>query len=365
MDSINILFERYIAKTATPEERLEFQEILKAGQHDAQIKALLDAHFRHAHAEAPGLLPTDLAYALVQAQLRPVRRLWPRIAAAASILLICSAGGYLLLNRQPGQPKPEALLPASNGITLTVAGQQPIPIAYHHTGRITPGTVQQDSLLTYTADQTKVEQQTLTNNSGHRISLQLADGTEAILDVASSLSYPSAFTGKERRVTLNGQAYFKVKHDARHPFFVDYAGQTTEDIGTEFNIHAYANEPASTTLINGRIKVNNTLLKPGEQLTDNEITQANIEAVTAWLQDQMILHNEKLENIMRDVARIYQVSVVWQYPQSKQFTFVGFVSRNKKLASMLNFMRRTGQVDFRVEGKTIYVIKPDHSPVKP
>ncbi len=153
-------------------------------------------------------------------------------------------------------------------------------------------------------------------------------------------------------------AYFKVKHDAAHPFYVNYAKETTEDIGTEFNIHAYADEPASTTLITGSIKVNAKLLKPGEQITNGNITVANLAEVTAWLQDQMILHHEKLENIMRNVARIYQVNVIWQYEQSKQFTFGGFVSRSKKLANVLNFMRGTGQVDFRVEGKNIYVIKP-------
>jgi len=288
-----------------------------------------------------------------------VRRLWPRIAAAASILVFLSAGGYLLLRRPAEPPKPEALLPAGNGITLTVAGQKVIPIAYHHQGRITAGAVQQDSLLTYTGDQSVVEQQTLANNSGHRISVQLADGTEAILDVASTLNYPSAFTGRERRVALNGQAYFKVKHDAAHPFFVDYGGQSTEDIGTEFNIHAYAGEPLVTTLVSGSIRVNRVVLQPGEQLADGQVQRADLSAVLSWLQDRMILHGETLENIMRNVARIYRVNVVWQDEASRKLTFGGMVNRATRLSAMLNFMRETGKVDFRVEGKTIYVIKPN------
>jgi len=351
------LYAQYRAQSLTEAERAQFRQALHDPANADLLNEVLDEDWS---AIAPGELEDvspEKAEAIYGAVLRTrhTRRLWPRIAAAASILLVCSAGGYFLLRQVP---KPEALLPATDGITLTVA-HQTIPIAYHHKGQIAQHAHQTDSLIAYQATDEQPQQETLTNNSGHRITVRLADGTEAILDVASTLNYPSAFTGKERRVALNGQAYFKVKHDAGHPFYVDYAGETTEDIGTEFNIHAYADEPASTTLINGSIKVNNTLLKPGEQLTGNQITRANIEAVTAWLQDQMILHNEKLEAIMRDVARIYQVKVIWQYEQSKQFTFGGFVSRSKKLANLLNFMRRTGQVDFRVEGKTIYVIKPN------
>ncbi|HEY4325136.1 MAG TPA: FecR domain-containing protein [Mucilaginibacter sp.] len=316
--------------------------------------------------DASGLSDDDLAQgraamwqAIQQAQHSRVRPLWTRIAAAASILLVLGAGSYFVL-RPKGNVvlQPEAMLPATQGITLRVAGQKPIIIAYHHKGQINDKIDQTDSLLRYQTGTNTAEMQTLTNNSGHKITVQLADGTETILDVATTLTYPSAFTGKERRVSLNGQAYFKVQHNAEQPFFVDYHGQTTEDIGTEFNIHAYDNEPSATTLVSGSIKVDRQILKPGEQLIEGKIQPANLFVVMAWLQDKMELRGETLENFMRNVARIYHVTIVWEDATIRGQTFGGTVRRNTTLASVLNFVRETGKADFRVDGKTIYVTKP-------
>lgn len=341
----------------------------KAGTCTEQEKALVEDWISHKsypdYELSEAAMEEDLAR-ITEAMpfYRKPRKLWPRIAAAASILLVCSAGGYFMLRQGPAANKPqqaESLLPATQGVTLTVAGHAPVQLAVHHHGTIKAGSqqiAQTDSLIAYSTATAKVEMQTLTNNSGYRMTLQLADGTEATLDVASSMTYPSAFTGKERRVTLNGQAYFKVRHDAAHPFFVDYQGQTTEDIGTEFNIQAYAGEKLVTTLINGSIRIGHRILKPGEQLVDDHVRVADIDAVTAWLQNKMILHGETLEHIMNHVARIYKVNIVWEDEASRKLTFGGMVNRSTKLSAILDFIRETGKADFRVEGKTIHVLKP-------
>lgn len=307
-----------------------------------------------------------------------IRRInhWPRIAAAGSILLFLSAGGYFLFhkrpNRQTAQVQPEQIAPVNKGVVLSLGNGRRMVLNQQHKGYVAAvgGTQinQSDSLLSYngkSAVNAEPVMNTLTNNSGKKFSLVLADETEAILDVASSLTYPASFTGKERKVTVTGQVFFKVKHNATKPFQVTAGTQQIEDIGTEFNINAYADEPAAkTTLVSGSVKVSGNLgaliLKPGEQAISRNgqltIAEANIEEVTAWLQGKIVFHHETLESILRKVARIYDVQIVWVDDVRNQ-TFGGSVSRSKKLSTVLNYFRKAGNVDFMVEGKTVKVFK--------
>jgi transmembrane sensor len=301
-----------------------------------------------------------------------VRTLWPRIAAAASVLLFLSAGTYFILHKTP---KPaqladnhELIAPVQKGIVLTLANGKKMIIDQKYTGRTkaADGThIEQDKgTLKYqeeTAAATEPQMHTLTNNSGNKYSLVLADGTEANLDVASSITYPVIFTGKERQVTITGQAYFKVKHNATQPFLVSVKNETIEDIGTEFNVDAY-DAVLKTTLVEGSVRINRRLLlKPGEQAQFNgtELTTvtADLEAATSWLEGKLVFNHEPLESILEKVARIYDVQIIWQDEALKHIKFGGAVSRTKKLNTVLNFFRKTGKVDFKVDGKTVQVIK--------
>jgi ferric-dicitrate binding protein FerR (iron transport regulator) len=228
---------------------------------------------------------------------------------------------------------------------------------YH--GQIAANISQQDSLLNYKSSKvTEITDNTLTNNSADKFTVTLADGTQATLDVASTLTYPSAFD-KGRKVTMTGQVYFKVKHDANKPFTLIAGTDHIEDIGTEFNVNAY--EHTKTTLISGAVKVSenekSVILKPGEQAIDMIVKVANTEEALAWLQGQIIFHHETLESILKIVARVYDVTFVWEDPETKKLTFGGSVSRTDKLANVLNYFRKAGKVDFKVEGKIVKVFK--------
>ena len=109
---------------------------------------------------------------------------------------------------------------------------------------------------------------TLTTPRGGQYQLTLPDGTKVWLNAASSLTFPTAFTGGSRTVEMTGEAYFEVAHDKKRPFTVKVSGQTIEDIGTQFNVNAYTGEPAQvTTLLEGAVKVDGHLLRPGEKAT--------------------------------------------------------------------------------------------------
>jgi transmembrane sensor len=290
-------------------------------------------------------------------------------------------GSYLYLHQRPARllahQQPEQIDPVQKGIVLTLAKGQQILLGQKHQGQIAAVNgakiTQLDSLLNYAAAAKTMAgsqaENTLTNHTGKSFSLILADGTEAILDAASSITYPAAFSGNERRVSITGQVYFIVKHNPLQPFKVFFKNEEADDIGTEFNINAYDDEDAvKTTLISGavRIRLNHSstgglLLKPGEQTIANgndiHVAEANIEEATAWLQGKLVFHHETLENILRQVARIYDVQIVWQDESARKLTFGGSVSRTKKLSTILNYFRNAGQVDFIVEGKTVKVFK--------
>lgn len=355
------LITRYLDGTCTKEERLMveawYNEAMQAQESwplDEGLEAIGQAIYEQ--------LPTTATTV--------TRPPWPRIAAAASVLFFLSVGAYYLFH-QPSQPQlaqnnPEQIAPVNKGVTLTLGGGRQIQLRQKHQGRIASiGNTQinqSDSLLSYQGTgtpHTEPATHTLTNNSGQKFSLTLADGTQASLDIASSITYPVSFTGKERDVTVTGQVFFKVKHDAAQPFVVTAGTEKIEDIGTEFNINAY--EPTvSTTLVSGAVKVSahrsSVRLKPGEQAEDLKVSPANLEEATAWLQGKIVFHHETLESLLNKVSRIYGVHIIWMDDMRRQ-EFGGSVSRSKKLSTVLNYFRKAGNVDFQVEGNSVKVFK--------
>jgi len=327
-EEVKILIDQYLAGTCTPEEA-------------AQIETWYLIHHEDRTIDVDIAAATDRVWARLE---RKPARLWPRYAAAASILL--AIGTYLLWPK----PSAENILPVQQGVTLTLGSGQKIKL---HPG--TYGTaVATDQALTYNGQGRDTN--TLTNNGNTKYSVNLSDGTQVTLDIGSSLTYP--ISGRE--VSLVGQAYFKVKHANQH-FLVHTRDQLTEDLGTEFNISAYADETTKTTLIEGQIKVNEKLLKPGEQFAGNEVHPADLEEVTAWLQDQIVLEQQTLETILRKVARIYDVKIIYLDPEVKSYVYGGAVKTSTKLSSVLNFLRKAGRVDFKVAGKQIQVFKKERS----
>jgi ferric-dicitrate binding protein FerR (iron transport regulator) len=365
------LIKRYLEGNCTPEEQALVESWhLEEFKNSSETPSLRDISATHEQ-----MRNTIIAHAQ-----HKTRILWPRIAAAASVLIALSAGGYLLLHK-PAVPvqvavvKPEELAPMNKGVILTMGSGKTLVLNNTHKGIIQTAdgakASQSDEALTYeqTASAEPVTH-TLTNNTGNKYSLTLADGTEVFLDAASSITYPVAFTGKDRKVSVTGQVYLKVKHNAAMPFRVAVADEIIEDIGTEFNINAYADEPAlKTTLIEGAVKVSRKqhaiLLQPGEETIvangSMDKKTADLEKTLAWLQGKQIFNKEPLERIMNRIARIYDVQLVWIDPETKNMKFGGSFDRTKKLSTVLNFLRKVGpDVDFTVEGKTVKIFKKKH-----
>jgi ferric-dicitrate binding protein FerR (iron transport regulator) len=308
-------------------------------------------------------------------------RLWPRIAAAASIILIAGAGLFYYNQKQhtnqvantvvkqdirPGGSK--AILTLANGkkISLTdaangaIAKQSGVSITKTANGQLIY------SILHTNHNSGELEYNTVETPKGGQYKVQLPDGTSVWLNAESSLKYPASFAAlKERKVELNGEAYFEVAKDKTHPFKVKTNKQEVEVLGTHFNINSYANEPGiKTTLLEGSIKVSNALaskiIKPGQQsfLMGDEIhiDDVDTQVAVAWKNNNFMFENNDIKSVMRMVERWYNVEIVYDGPLPTE-KFGGAVSRFDNISSVLKILESTGGARFRIEDRKIFVSK--------
>jgi len=201
---------------------------------------------------------------------------------------------------------------------------------------------------------------------GGKYNIVLPDGTRVWLNSVSSLSFPTAFTGKERRVLLMGEAYFEVAKNKDMPFIVDVAGkQEVEVLGTHFNITSFAEDGnILTTLLEGSVKINygksKILIKPGEMAVNSlqnnlKVIPADLDEVMAWKNDMFIFNNENITSIMKKVSRWYDIDLVFKGNMSG-INFDGNYSRSKGLKSLLKNIELTDKVYFVIEERRVTVI---------
>jgi len=212
---------------------------------------------------------------------------------------------------------------------------------------------------------------TIETPKGGQFQVILPDGSKVWLNAFSSLKFPVNFSAlKERRVELKGEAYFEVVHNQALPFRVITDKQEVEDLGTRFNVNAYADEASTkTSLLQGKVRITagekNVLLAPGQQATVSnniKVSEINPEEVIAWKNGYFNFDDEKLENIMRSVARWYNVDVVFEDESLKNETFGAITTRFSNISTLLKIMEQTGDARFRIEGSTIKIKKKNQSP---
>ncbi|MGY0036944.1 FecR family protein [Pedobacter sp. NJ-S-72] len=209
---------------------------------------------------------------------------------------------------------------------------------------------------------------------GGQYQLVLPDGTKVWLNAASSLRYPVAFQGNERKVELTGEAYFEVAKDKTRPFEVYSNNQVVQVLGTHFNINAYSNEPfVSTTLLEGSVKVTNSLtnaqkiIRPGQQSLISKDGQAGIEVknmdldeAVAWKNGYFMFNEEELESILKKVSRWYNVDVQYEQEELKHQLFSGTLSKYSNVSQVLKKLEMLQSIHFKIEGRKIIVTKNLH-----
>jgi ferric-dicitrate binding protein FerR (iron transport regulator) len=192
----------------------------------------------------------------------------------------------------------------------------------------------------------------------------LPDGTKVWLNSASSLRFPTRFTGVSRQVEITGEAYFEVTKKPAMPFRVKTNRAEIEVLGTHFNVMAYDDESImKTTLLEGAVNIKSgtfsARLKPGQQAQINTtgqnkvINDVDLDDETAWKNGIFQFRDAEIDVILRQAARWYDVDVSYKSKvPAKEFT--GRISRNVKASELLNMLKYAG-INLGIEGKNIIV----------
>lgn len=203
---------------------------------------------------------------------------------------------------------------------------------------------------------------------GGQYQVTLSDGTKVWLNAASSIRFPVNFTGNERRVYITGEVYFEIAKDRQHPFRVELNNgeNVIEVLGTHFNVNAYDDEAAvKTTLIEGKVKLTTrdhdtpSILLPGQQSeTDKEGNtvirkNADTEAAIAWIHGNFQFRSAGLKEILRQVARWYDVDI--EYKEDLDMHFTGQLPRSESVYTVFKHLSLTGAVHFTINGRKVIV----------
>lgn len=215
------------------------------------------------------------------------------------------------------------------------------------------------------ADDNVIAFNTIATPKGGQYQVVLPDGSKVWLNAASSIRFPTAFTGAERHVEITGEAYFEVAKNPAMPFIVKVNREEVRVLGTHFNIMAYTDEHVlNTTLLEGSIRLTSGksvhILKPGNQAVLNEqgqmrvIQDADVDGAVAWKNGLFQFDEEDIQSIMRQAARWYDVDISYRGKMSTR-RFTGKIPRNVKLSELLSIFKYAG-LNFDIEGKNITVI---------
>jgi len=387
-EEVKELLDKYFAGTCTPGEKVLVERAYNL-QDSKNGGAIDEARLEALKAEVWNRLEFGAARdynAVSELDVKPVkaaRPLWPRIRIAASIaaavativfgVWFFTTPRHLDHDRHPELVSGSDIAPGKNGATITLANGAVIALDGNKKGVIVGDELKYDDgeILKQVQDDdrlsSKAQNLTASTAKGQTYEFTLPDGTHVFLNADSKISFPSQFSGKERKIFLEGEAYFVVTHDEKQPFRVESEGQVVEDIGTEFNVNAYRNElSVKTTLVEGSARVipdkaaQSVVLKPNQQsvLTGAQriaVTEANITEATAWKDGYFRFYDENIENIMKQLARWYNIEVSYEGKVTTE-GFTGRVSRSKNISQALMMLEKTKGVHFRIEGRRVTVI---------
>jgi transmembrane sensor len=405
-EEIKLLFKKYLAKQCTIAEEQELLDLLYAEEQGGLFKELIDAELQqepepgfkdipHIREELDlvrkqvmqqtGLVAPEPV--LIRKSVSSRSFLSGRWLSVAALLLLCAGTAlFFYLQNAAVEPQFSAIVPGSHKAILTLsdgskivldqaakgslANQAGVQITKSNEGQLIYSVMaqQEGGSVAGSADLTN----TISTPKGGQYQVNLPDGTKVWLNAASELKFPLSFAKlRERRVELHGEAYFEVEKDASKPFIVKSDRQYVQVLGTHFNINSYADEKETkTTLLEGSVKVSpihgrdadQVVLKPGLQAQliagtkQIKVMHVDVQAEVAWKNGQFFFEDEPIENIMKQIARWYDVEIVYQDDLSGK-TVWGSVTRYASVSKVLSILELTGGIHFKVEGRRITVLK--------
>lgn len=373
------LLRQYLNNDCTPQQ---VEEVLQFLQQDAANRGLLQelqAGFDQAMELKDLTMPVAVSENLQRRLMQKIRPRPPfyksvlfRVAVAALLVIMLGAGTYFLFFNAPPvketagntthPPATLPTLPGRNKAFITMANGEQMVLDNAAGGTLTQQgqanivqlgddqlAYQADSLTTYNSPPTF---NTLTVPRGAKmVTLTLADGTKVWVNTASSLRYPTVFTGNERSVELTGEAYFEVKHDGNKPFAVRTSHFTVNVLGTAFNVSAYGDDEQQQVVLEkgsvsltANVKDGSQLLSPGQLASYTTgagklaVSAVNTDEYVSWRKGYLNLKRTPWEQLIKRLSRYYDVSIHTTVPAFKEETFSGRLDLQANLEDMMNLI---------------------------
>jgi ferric-dicitrate binding protein FerR (iron transport regulator) len=384
-DRLTYLVQSARAKQITPDELDELMLLIRTdstGEIYEQLNELHQDVLSAGSLQAYDPVYWQQAFHEITGQTKPVARVYVLRKwwwAAASIVVMLAVGTYFLTaNKKTGHSttktqKQADVPPGGQKAVLTLADGKTIVLDNAANGNLAQqGNAEvvklADGQITYNVKDLAAKDvmwNTMSTPTGGTYQVTLPDGTKVWLNAASAITYPTAFAGNKREVTIKGEAYFEVTKNKQKPFIVDIDGKSrVEVLGTIFNINSYDNEPGiHTTLVEGSVKITkatqSAILKPGQQaIVASGITvksNANIDQVLAWKNGLFEFEGLDLPAVLRQLERWYDIKV--QYRRAvDNGQYGGRLLRSVNLSEILAILEQVSDVKFKLEGKTLMVL---------
>lgn len=366
------ILDRYLKGTATLEEEKNIEEWLKEMVLEPDEWAQLTDEEKNVQLK-------DL-YQLIEDKIEPKGRViqmknggW--LSVAAVILLLLVSGTWLFYSGDNSKPVEvettavqDTISPGGTKALLTLGDGRQIVLDSFPAGTLTTQggikVIQTGAVLSYEGKAAGTDQwNTVNTPKGGQYVVLLNDGSRVWLNAASSVTFPVAFEGPERRVKVNGEVFFEVKH-SNHPFIVEKDGLEIQVMGTEFNVNAY-DDHIAVTLVQGAVKVSENgehlLLKPGEQALITPESpfmelrkDVDVTALVAWKNGYFSFRNTSLENILKQLSRWYDVEVVYE-GEIPDVTFSGEIGMKLNLDEVLDILNET-RIRYKIAGRKLIIL---------
>ena len=308
---------------------------------------------------------------------RRINRLW---GYAAAILVLCVVGATIWMNElkknEADQLAQMTIEPGRAKALLILDDGREIELDDHKASKVL-----EKSGIVIVSDSSRVEYMPASRTGGKEAmnkivvptggeyNLILSDGTRVYLNAESVITFPKYFTGDRRELSLEGEAYFHVTASKEHPFVVKTKDMDVMVTGTEFNVKAYPDEMnVQTTLLQGVVTVfsgfekkEKVEIKPNQQAewcrdsVKMRVKEVNPDLFMAWKNGRFIFRQDRLENIMRTLARWYDVDVVYLDESVKNMLFAGKLDRSEEITPILDVLRATDKLSVDVKGKKIVI----------
>ncbi|MGE7777658.1 FecR family protein [Chitinophaga sp. NPDC101104] len=382
---IQYLVNRFFEGASSEDERQELADWVNRSASDAALQSVLEEAWRNYEPSAPDRQLGEAAMERVYARISDetdrtrMRIAWWKPAAAAAVLFLAGLGiwkGTRTAQEPLANVQEEVandVMPGGEKAVLTLSNGRQIVLDSAANGLLaqqggTSVNKLSNGQLVYDGEDNRegeIVYNTMTTPRGGQYRLTLPDGTKAWLNSASSITFPTAFAGASRSVTITGEVYLEVAKDEKMPFTVKANGVDIAVLGTHFNVSAYPEDGAvRTTLLEGKVKVSTAAgsrtIAPGEQAQAGngrlDVHQhVNLDQVMGWKNGRFVFEGEPIARVMNQLSRWYDVEVGDIEQVDDRFYLD--LPRSKKLSDVLKALELTGKVKFKIEGKKIVVMK--------